>query len=130
MSYYNDFLIRALRIDNVASLLRSLRVHLKGYQVTSLHEMFTRGLKTRANDVSVNLKVSAVQGKYLQDNYHGVFYAKAHNLVLELRKVFDEALSKVDVLLMPTKPMKARSLPPANLTIKGTSSTVDSMMHY
>lgn len=86
--------------------------------MTGVQQMFAQGLKTRANDLSVDLKVAAVKGKYLQDNYHDLFYTKARNLVWKLQRVFDEALSKVDVLIMPTNPKKARPHPPANITIK------------
>jgi amidase len=36
------------------------------------------------------------------------------NLIRQLRAAYDEALTHVDLLLMPTTPMKAQPLPPAN----------------
>lgn len=89
--------------------------------MTSLQKMFAEGLRTRANDLSVDLKVAAIKGKYLQDNYHDVFYAKARNLAWKLRRMIDEALTKVDVLIMPATPKKARPLPPANISLKGNA---------
>lgn len=89
-----------------------------GYQVTSAQQILAQGLKNRANDLSVDLKVAAVKGKYLQDNYQDLFYTKARNLVWKLRRAFDEALTKVDVLIMPTTPMKARRIPHINVTLK------------
>jgi amidase len=41
-------------------------------------------------------------------------YAKAVNLTRQLRAAYDHALRSVDLLLMPTTPMKAQPLPPAN----------------
>lgn len=81
--------------------------------------MFALGLKSRSNDLSVDLKVAAVKGKYLQDNCHDLFYTKARNLVWKLQETFEEALRKVDVLIMPTNPKKARPLPRDNITLKG-----------
>ena len=89
--------------------------------MTGLQKAFAQGLKTRANDLSVDMKIAAIKGKYLQDNYHDEFYAKASNLVWKLRRVFDEALAKVDVLIMPTTPKKARPLPPAKMTVKSNA---------
>ena len=89
--------------------------------MTGLQRVFGEGLKTRANDLSVDFKAAAIKGKYLQDNYHDVFYAKARNLAWKLRGAFDEALAKVDVLIMPTTPKKARPLPPVNISLKGNA---------
>ncbi|MEH2533358.1 Asp-tRNA(Asn)/Glu-tRNA(Gln) amidotransferase A subunit family amidase [Bradyrhizobium sp. AZCC 1614] len=47
----------------------------------------------------------------MQDNYQGRYYAKAQNLARVLRAAYDEALSGVDLLLMPTLPLKATLLP-------------------
>jgi len=41
-------------------------------------------------------------------------YGKAVNLARELRGKYDQALQQVDMLLMPTTPMKATPLPPAD----------------
>jgi amidase len=51
-------------------------------------------------------------GQYMQDNYLGRYYAKAQNLARTLRAGYDEALKGVDLLLMPTLPLKATVLPP------------------
>jgi amidase len=50
----------------------------------------------------------------MQDNYHGRYYAKAQNLARVLRAAYDQALGDVDLLLMPTLPLKATKLPAAN----------------
>ena len=88
--------------------------------MTGLQNFFAEGLKTRANDLSVDLKIAAIKGKYLQDNYHDVFYAKARNLAWKRRRASDDALNEVDVLIMPTTPKKARPIPHANMTVKGS----------
>jgi len=51
-------------------------------------------------------------GQYMQDNYHGRYYAKAQNLARSLRAAYDAALQQADLLVMPTLPMKATPIPP------------------
>ena len=89
--------------------------------MTSAQQMLAQGLKNLANDFRADLKVAAVKGKYLQDNYQDLFYTKARNLVWKLRRVFDEALTSVDVLIMPRTPKKARPIPHVNVTLKGNA---------
>jgi len=43
----------------------------------------------------------------MSDEYRGHYYAKAKNLVRDLTARYDEALSDVDVLAMPTTPQTA-----------------------
>ena len=87
--------------------------------MTGLQKLFAEGLKTRANDLSVDWKVAAIKGKYLQDNYHDTFYPNARNLVWKPRRQMDEALTQVDVLIMPATPKKAGPLPSVNISLKG-----------
>jgi amidase len=44
--------------------------------------------------------------------HRGIHYARARNLAFKLRAAYDDALAKVDLLLMPTLPMRATVLPP------------------
>src|SRR5690606_16694909 len=50
-------------------------------------------------------------GEYMQSRYHGRFYAKAQNLALKLKAAYDAAFQQVDLLVMPTLPMKATKIP-------------------
>src|SRR5207302_9043607 len=68
--------------------------------------------RVRANDLSETVKLVALLGQYMQDNYQGRYYAKAQNLARVLRAAYDEPLKDVDFLLMPTLPLKATVLPP------------------
>src|SRR5256885_14466607 len=83
----------------------------KGHYSTSLLNAYARGRITRADDLSDTVKLVVLLGQYMQDAYHGRYYAKAQNLAHTLRQAYDAALREVDVLVMPTIPMKATQLP-------------------
>ena len=85
----------------------------KGMYTTSLLDAHANW-RARANELSRTLKVSMLIGEYFIRHYRGHFYAKAQNLGRALRLAYDEALSRCDLLLLPTLPMKATPLPPAN----------------
>jgi amidase len=70
--------------------------------------------RQRADELSDSLKVTMLVGQYFTKHYRGHFYSKAQNLSRKLRAAYDEALAKYDLLLMPTLPMKATPLPPAD----------------
>ena len=83
----------------------------KGLYTTSLLDAHANW-RARANELSRTLKISMLAGEYFIREYRGHFYAKAQNLGRLLRKTYDEAFTKVDLLLMPTTPMKATPIPP------------------
>jgi amidase len=81
--------------------------------VTSLMD-FHRGWRTRANEMSETTKLFTMLGTYIH-KYHGTrYYGKAMNIARRLTAVYDAALATHDLLLMPTTPIKATSLPPAD----------------
>jgi amidase len=86
----------------------------KGYYTTSLLDVYARGWQSRANDLSETTKLVVLLGQYMQDNYHGRYYAKAQNLARTLRAAYDSALQAADLLVMPTLPLKATPLPGPN----------------
>jgi len=83
----------------------------RGLYVTSLLDAHANW-PSRADELSDSLKISMFIGQYFLKHYRGHFYAKAQNLNRQLRKTYDEALDRYDLLLMPTLPMKATPLPP------------------
>ena len=85
----------------------------EGMYTTSLLDAHANW-RARANELSRTLKISMFVGEYFIRQYRGHFYAKAQNLARLLRQNYDEALGRYDLLLMPTLPMKATPLPPAN----------------
>ncbi len=81
--------------------------------VTSLMD-FHRGWRTRANEMSETTKLFTMFGTYIH-KYHGTrYYGKAMNITRRLTAAHDAALAAHDLLLMPTTPIKATALLPAD----------------
>ncbi len=105
----------AIAIEGAAALMikgNSMGTNWEGYYNTGLLDVFARGRLTRPNDLSETTKLVMLMGQYMEDNYHGRYYAKGQNLSRKLRNAYDAALRNYDVLLMPTLPMKATKIPP------------------
>jgi amidase len=102
-------------------------IALEGLQAQMMHGngmgfnwegMFTTSLldahanwRARANQLSRTLKISMLAGEYFIRTYRGHYYAKAQNLSRLLKKTYNDAFSRHDLLLMPTTPMKATPIP-------------------
>ncbi len=82
----------------------------KGHYSISLLDAYARGRSAMADNFFDTLKFVTLLGQYLQDRYHGRYYAKAQNLARTLTQAYDTALQTVDLLVMPTTPMKATML--------------------
>jgi amidase len=89
----------------------------KGLYTTSLLDAHA-AWRAKANELSPSLKLCMLAGEYMMRQYRGHFYAKAQNLGRLLTQHYDEALQRHDLLLLPTQPMKATPLPPANAPLK------------
>lgn len=70
------------------------------------------GLREHAQDLSAQMKVALISGRWLKHRYAGGLYAKAQNLRPWLRAAYDRALDGVDALLLPTTPWRAHELAP------------------
>jgi amidase len=70
--------------------------------------------RQRPNDLPVTLKNSLLLCEFLRRERGYQVYARTVNLIRQLRAAYDHALKSVDLLLMPTTPMKAQPLPPAD----------------
>lgn len=89
---------------------RGMGTNWRGYYTLSLLEAYARGFREKPHLVSDPVKLQVLLGEMLQRRYDGRYYARAQNLALVLRQAYDEALRSVDVLLLPTTPMKATPL--------------------
>jgi len=85
----------------------------RGLYVTSLIDAHS-AWRHRADELSDTLKLSMLLGHYFVKHHRGHFYAKAQNLSRKLRDAYDAALADFDVLVMPTLPLTATPLPPAD----------------
>ncbi|MCO7174871.1 amidase [Sporolactobacillus kofuensis] len=90
----------------------------RGYHQTQLLDAFSSGMIARADDLSAAAKITILTGEYMQQAYHGRYYAKAQNLARQLKKEYDKAFQKFDVLIMPTVPYKATKLPDFDADLK------------
>ncbi|HKN37545.1 MAG TPA: amidase, partial [Acidimicrobiia bacterium] len=88
----------------------------KGFYTTSLLDNYHQGLRARANDLSETVKLVVLLGEYLHRNYGGRHYAKGQNLAHTLRAAYDRALGEVDVLVMPTLPLRPTVIPPPDVS--------------
>ena len=81
--------------------------------VTSMMDKL-HGWTMRGNELSETTKVWTTFGAYVR-KYHGTrYYGKAVNISRRLAQAYETVLSQYDLLLMPTLPMKAQSLPEAD----------------
>jgi amidase len=96
--------------EAVAAILQSNGVgyHWPGIYDPAMAIAFGSGLQARADRLPPQGKIEAMLGTYLRDRHHGRFYAKAQNLRVALRAAYDAALGEVDVLVMPTTPIKSQ----------------------
>src|SRR5580700_6073317 len=88
----------------------------QGQYVVSLLDAHS-AWRERADELSDTLKNTMLLGQYMTTHHRGRYYAKAQNLVHALKRAYDEALSRFDLLLMPTLPMTATPLPAADAPI-------------
>jgi amidase len=71
-----------------------------------------RSWRERADALPDTVKFLLLGTELLRRRHGFRYYAKAMNLLRRVRAVYDDVLSRVDLLLLPTTPMKAPLLPP------------------
>ena len=111
----------AIALEGATALMvagNSMGSNWKGHYTTSLLDVYARGRLTRARDLSETVKLTVLIGQYLQDAYHGRYYARAQNLARVLTAAYDGALAQVDLLVMPTLPLKATRIPEPNAPLE------------
>jgi amidase len=72
---------------------------------------YAKGRREHGAEMSEPLKLTALLGRYAIDRYDGRHYAMARNLALDLTAAYDAALAAADVLVMPTLPIVASTIP-------------------
>jgi amidase len=88
----------------------------KGAYFESMINALASGRRAHGQRLAPTLKLHAIAGQWMHDSYHGRFYAKAQNASRLLRQAYDDALDAVDLLVLPTTPLKATLLPPQGIS--------------
>jgi amidase len=73
--------------------------------------------RQRPNDLPVTLQNLLLLCEFLRRERGYQIYAKAINMIRQLRAAYDHALTRVDLLLLPTTPMRAQPLPAADAPV-------------
>ncbi len=84
----------------------------KGHYDPELMHHFGRRSTEDGSQFSETVKLVLLAGKYGLNTTHGRHYAMARNLAPKLAAAYDAAMADVDVLVMPTLPMRATAIPP------------------
>src|SRR5947209_19516583 len=90
-----------IAVEGAAMLMvrgNSMGTNWKGHYSTSLLDAYARGRITRADDLSDTVKMVVLLGQYMQDNYHGRYYAKAQHLTRTPTSAYDDVLQSIDLL--------------------------------
>ncbi len=90
----------------------------KGFYPVSLTQAYFRGFRLQAAELSCTNKYYVLFGEYVRETYGNQYYQKCQNLLPALRQAYDEVMVQqgVDVLLLPTLPIKPQRLPGAGMT--------------
>ncbi|MDI3313680.1 MAG: amidase [Mycobacterium sp.] len=83
----------------------------EGFYDPELMAHFATQRVAMADQLSGTIKATALGGHYSLKTLGGAGYAKARNLLPQVRAAYDEALTQYDVLVMPTVPGTADTLP-------------------
>lgn len=88
----------------------------RGLFLPSMGDQFA-SWRHRADELSHSHKAVMFLGEFFQEQYRGRFYGKAQNLMRKVTMKYAEMLKQVDLLLMPTVPMKPQPIPPADCSL-------------
>jgi amidase len=110
----SPYVWRGIAIEgNVANVLHgnTQAPGAKDWYDTATIDAFRRAKERWAGRLAATEVFTALLGQYLYEDYGGHYYAKARNLATPLARSYDDALSRYDVLVMPTTPTRAPLLP-------------------
>jgi amidase len=79
----------------------------KSFYPASIMAAFGRAKRSHSHELPLNLKLILLAGKYARDHYNGRLYAKAQNVRPTIVAQYREAFAKIDLLAMPTVPVKS-----------------------
>ena len=93
----------------------------QGMYDPELIAFYGRQWRERAARFSETVKLVVMAGRHAIDTAYGQHYAMARNLTFELRRAYDDALADLDVLVMPTLPLTATTIPARTHHARSTS---------
>jgi amidase len=82
-----------------------------GYQDAGYVAAFGRARTEKAVEFAFSAKLALIMGEHVAQTTYGEWYARARNAALELSASYDRALDDFDVLVLPTVPMTATTIP-------------------
>ncbi len=106
----------AIAVEGLQSAMmreNSMGSNHRGLYLPSMSDHFAQW-RNRANELSPSLLTCMFLGDFFHHQYRGRYYGKAQNIMRRVTGKYLEGLTRVDLLLMPTLPMKAQPIPPAN----------------
>jgi amidase len=83
----------------------------RGRYAPEVSAEFGAARRERSSQLPPTVKLTTLIGRVIAESEHHRHYGQAQNLALTLQTSYSQALDDVDVLLMPTTPMKACRLP-------------------
>jgi len=102
----------AIGIEETEALVRDEGIghYQKGFYDRQFADAFGRARRSQADEYPPHLKLKLIVGHYLSVRYRGHYHAKAQNIRRKLTAEYDEILSNVDVLTMPTTTRTAHAV--------------------
>ncbi len=79
----------------------------KSFYPSSLMATFGRAKRSHSHELPLNFKVMLLSATYARERYNGRLYAKAQNLRPVIVQGYLDAFGDVDLLAMPTVPIRA-----------------------
>ena len=79
----------------------------KSFYPSSTMATFGRAKRSHSHELPLNLKVMLLSATYARERYNGRLYAKAQNLRPVIVRQYLEAFADVDLLAMPTVPIRS-----------------------
>jgi amidase len=91
----------------------------KGRYSTGLVDVFGAGRRANGERLSETVKLTVLAGRWMSEAHAGRYHAKAQNLARTAADAYDAVLGELDLLLMPTLPLKATRIPAADAPLEG-----------
>ena len=99
----------------------------RGHYPSSLGAFWAGSRRDRANEIPDHVKRHLLWARYMRQSYDGRYYARAQNLARSLTAAYERAFEDVDIIAMPTIPVKPPRLPHGPLGLLDTLELAGNM---